>query len=38
MRGACRTVPFIGSHPKVIQDVIPKLKKQFAEELEKYKL
>jgi hypothetical protein len=38
MRGACRTVPFIGSHPKVIQDVMTKLKKQFAEELEKYKL
>ena len=38
MRGACRTVPFTGVHPKVILDAMPKLKNQFAEELEKYKL
>tara|TARA_B100000683_G_C12470400_1_gene547583 strand:+ start:395 stop:1279 length:885 start_codon:yes stop_codon:yes gene_type:complete len=37
LRGACRTVPFKGEHPKIIQQSMEKLKNQFDEELKVYK-
>lgn len=32
-RGPCRTTPFIGQHPKAIQDILPQLKERFNQEL-----
>lgn len=36
-RGECRTVPFLGQHPKVIQDAMPRLVERFNRELEMYR-
>ncbi len=36
-RGSCRTVPFTGQHPKVIQDTMPRLLERFERELDAYR-
>ncbi len=35
-RGPCRTEKFVGEHPKVIRDAMPRLKKRFDDELKQW--